>query len=92
MSDAIGMVETKGMVPLVQATDAMLKTANVTYHGWKKVGSGFCTVFVSGDVGAVQAAVDAGAGRGRSQERAGDSAAARRPEQRAAEVSHGENG
>ena len=34
MSDALGMVETKGMVPLVQATDAMLKTANVTYKGW----------------------------------------------------------
>jgi ethanolamine utilization protein EutM len=61
MSDAIGMVETKGMVPLVHATDAMLKTANVRYNGWKRVGSGFCTVFVSGDVGAVQSAVDAGA-------------------------------
>ena len=61
MGDAIGMVETKGMVPLVHATDAMLKTANVAYKGWRKVGSGFCTVFVSGDVGAVQAAVDAGA-------------------------------
>jgi len=66
MSDAIGMVETKGMVPLVQATDAMLKTANVKYHGWKKVGSGFCTVFVSGDVGAVQAAVDDGAAAARA--------------------------
>jgi ethanolamine utilization protein EutM len=66
MSDAIGMVETKGMVPLVQATDAMLKTANVTYRGWKKVGSGLCTVFVSGDVGAVQAAVDAGAAAARA--------------------------
>ena len=66
MSDAIGMVETKGMVPLVQATDAMLKTANVTYHGWKKVGCGFCTVFVSGDVGAVLASVDAGAAAARA--------------------------
>jgi ethanolamine utilization protein EutM len=66
MSDAIGMVETKGIVPLVQATDAMLKTANVTYHGWKKVGGGFCTVFVSGDVGAVQAAVEAGAAAARA--------------------------
>jgi len=66
MGDAIGMVETKGMVPLVQATDAMLKTANVTYRGWKKVGSGFCTVFVAGDVGAVQAAVDAGAAAARA--------------------------
>jgi microcompartment protein CcmL/EutN len=54
------------MVPLVQATDAMLKTAKVAYRGWKKVGSGFCTVFVSGDVGAVQAAVDAGAAAARA--------------------------
>jgi ethanolamine utilization protein EutM len=66
MSEAIGMVETKGMVPLVHATDAMLKTANVTYKGWRKVGSGFCTVFVSGDVGAVRAAVEAGAVAARS--------------------------
>jgi ethanolamine utilization protein EutM len=66
MGDAIGMVETKGMVPLVHATDAMLKTANVAYKGWKKVGSGFCTVFVAGDVGAVQAAVDAGAAAARA--------------------------
>ena len=66
MSDAIGMVETKGMVPLIQATDAMLKTANVHYTGWKKVGSGFCTVFVTGDVGAVQSAVDAGAAAARA--------------------------
>ena len=66
MGDAIGMVETKGMVPLVHATDAMLKTANVAYKGWRKVGSGFCTVFVSGDVGAVQAAVDAGAAAARA--------------------------
>ena len=66
MGDAIGMVETKGMVPLVQAADAMLKTANVAYKGWKKVGSGFCTVFVSGDVGAVQAAVEAGVAAARA--------------------------
>jgi microcompartment protein CcmL/EutN len=65
-NDAIGMVETRGMVPLVHATDAMLKTANVTYRGWRKVGSGFCTVVVSGDVGAVRAAVDAGAAAARS--------------------------
>ena len=66
MNDALGMIETKGMVPLVMATDAMLKTANVTYKGWKKVGSGLCTVFVTGDVGAVRAAVDAGAAAARS--------------------------
>jgi ethanolamine utilization protein EutM len=63
---ALGMIETKGLVPLVQATDAMLKAAHVEYKGWKKVGSGLCSVFVSGDVGAVRAAVDAGAAAARS--------------------------
>ena len=58
---AIGMIETKGLVSLVQATDAALKAANVTYRGWRKVGSGLCSVFVTGDVAAVKAAVDAGA-------------------------------
>jgi ethanolamine utilization protein EutM len=55
------MIETRGLVALVQATDAMLKAANVEFKGWKKVGSALCTVFVSGDVAAVKAAVDAGA-------------------------------
>jgi ethanolamine utilization protein EutM len=55
------MIETKGLVALVQATDAMLKAANVEFKGWKKVGSALCTVFVTGDVAAVKAAVDAGA-------------------------------
>ncbi len=58
---AVGMIETKGLVALVQAADAMLKAANVEYVGWKKIGSGLCSVFVSGDVGSVRAAVDAGA-------------------------------
>ena len=58
---AIGMIETRGLVVLVQATDAMLKAANVEFRGWRKVGSGLCTVFVSGDVAAVKASVDAGA-------------------------------
>lgn len=58
---AIGMVETKGLVPLIEATDAMVKAANVTHLGWDKVGSGMVTSFVSGDVAAVKAAVDAGA-------------------------------
>jgi ethanolamine utilization protein EutM len=62
---AIGMIETKGLVALVQATDAMLKAANVQFKGWKKVGSGLCTVFISGDVAAVKAGVDAGALAGR---------------------------
>jgi ethanolamine utilization protein EutM len=60
-SEAIGMIETKGLVALVQATDAMLKAASVKYIGWVKVGSGLCSVYVSGDVGSVRAAVDAGA-------------------------------
>jgi ethanolamine utilization protein EutM len=54
------MIETRGLVSLVQATDAMLKAANVAFGGWKKVGSGLCTSFVTGDVAAVRAAVDAG--------------------------------
>jgi ethanolamine utilization protein EutM len=62
---AIGMIETKGLVALVQATDAMLKAANVEYLGWNKIGSGLCSVFVSGDVGSVRAAVDAGAAAAR---------------------------
>ena len=65
-NEAIGMIETKGLVALVQATDAMLKAAPVQFAGWKKVGSGLCSVFVTGDVGAVKAAVDAGAAAARS--------------------------
>jgi len=58
---AIGMIETKGLVPLIEASDAMLKSANVEMVGWDKVGSGLVTAFVTGDVAAVKAAVDAGA-------------------------------
>lgn len=58
---AIGMIETRGLVALVQGADAALKAADVRFAGWKKVGSGLCTVFVEGDVAAVKAAVDAGA-------------------------------
>ncbi len=59
---AIGMIETKGLIPLVHATDAMLKAANVQMRGWRKVGSGFCSCFVTGDVAAVKAAIDVGTG------------------------------
>ena len=58
---AIGMIETRGLVALVEATDAACKAANVEFKGWRKVGSGLVTMFVSGDVGSVHAAVDAGA-------------------------------
>lgn len=59
--EALGMIETKGFIPLVEATDAMIKAANVEYLGWDNVGSGFVSVFVTGDVAAVKAATDAGA-------------------------------
>jgi ethanolamine utilization protein EutM len=55
------MIETKGLVAQFEATDAMLKAANVELIGWEKVGSGYVTVFVRGDVAAVKAAVEAGA-------------------------------
>jgi microcompartment protein CcmL/EutN len=59
------MIETKGLVALIEGTDAMLKTANVTFAGWVSVGSGLVTGFVEGDVGAVKAATDAGAASAR---------------------------
>lgn len=59
--EALGMVETRGLVALIEASDAMLKAASVEMVGWDKVGSGLVTIFVSGDVAAVKAAVDAGA-------------------------------
>ena len=58
---ALGMIETRGMVALVEATDAALKAANVSFLGSKQVGSGLITVLVEGDVAAVKAATDAGA-------------------------------
>lgn len=61
MRQALGMIETKGLVALFEATDAMLKAANVTFAGWTPVGSGLVTSFVEGDVAAVKAATDAGA-------------------------------
>ena len=59
--EALGMLETKGFVALVEATDAMIKAANVEFLGWDKIGSGIVTAFVTGDVAAVKAATDAGA-------------------------------
>jgi len=59
--EALGMIETKGFIALVEASDAMMKAANVQFHGWDKVGSGLVTAFVTGDVAAVKAATDAGA-------------------------------
>jgi ethanolamine utilization protein EutM len=64
VAEALGMIEVKGFVTLVEATDAMLKAANVQFLGWDKVGSGLVSVFVTGDVAAVKAATDAGAAAG----------------------------
>ena len=61
VSDALGMVETKGLVGAIEAADAMVKAANVNLVGYEKIGSGLVTVMVRGDVGAVKAAVEAGA-------------------------------
>ena len=61
VSDALGMVEIKGLVGAIEAADAMVKAANVNLVGYEKIGSGLVTVMVRGDVGAVKAAVDAGA-------------------------------
>jgi len=58
--EALGMVETKGFVPAVEASDAMLKAANVRLVGYEKVGRGYVTVYVKGDVAAVKQATDAG--------------------------------
>ena len=58
--EALGMIETKGLVGAIEAADSMVKSANVTLVGYEKIGSGIVTVMVRGDVGAVKAAVDAG--------------------------------
>lgn len=59
--EALGLVETKGLVAAIEAADAMVKSANVTLVGYEKIGSALVTIMVRGDVGAVKAATDAGA-------------------------------
>lgn len=59
--EALGMVETRGLVAAIEAADSMLKAANVVLVGTEKIGSGLVSVMVRGDVGAVKAAVEAGA-------------------------------
>lgn len=61
VQDALGMVETKGLVGAIEAADAMVKAANVVLIGKEYIGGGYVTVMVRGDVGAVKAATDAGA-------------------------------
>ena len=59
--DALGLVETRGLVGSIEAADAMVKAANVKLIGYEQVGAGYVTVMVRGDVGAVKAATDVGA-------------------------------
>jgi len=59
--DALGMIETRGLVANIEASDAMVKAANVVLIGQKQIGAGLVTTLVRGDVGAVKAATDAGA-------------------------------
>lgn len=63
--EALGMIETKGLVGLIEASDAMVKAANVTLVAYEKIGAGFVTALVRGDVAAVKAATDAGAAAAR---------------------------
>lgn len=60
LTNALGMIETRGLVGAIEAADAMVKAANVTLIGKEQIGSGLVTVMVRGDVGAVKAATDAG--------------------------------
>jgi len=61
MDGALGLIETRGLVAAIQAADAMVKAASVEIIGRESIGGGYVTVAVSGDVGAVKAAIDAGA-------------------------------
>jgi ethanolamine utilization protein EutM len=65
MGEALGMVETRGLIALIEASDAMVKAAKVTLIGWEKIGSGYVTAMVRGDAAAVKTATDAGAAAAR---------------------------
>ena len=69
MADALGMIETRGFVGMVEAADAMVKAAKVELIGYEKIGGGFTTAIVRGDVAAVKAATEAGA---RAAEKVGE--------------------
>ena len=65
IGDALGLIETRGLVGMIEAADAMLKTANVVLVSWEKVDAGLVTAIIRGDVGSVKAATDAGAAAAR---------------------------
>jgi len=71
--EALGMIETKGLIALIEASDAMVKAARVQLVAWEKIGSGYVTAMVRGDVAACKAAVDAGSA---AAERVGELVAA----------------
>ena len=61
VKQAVGIIETKGLVSLIEASDAALKAADISMLGWSKIGGGLVTGFYTGDVAAVKAGIDAGA-------------------------------
>jgi microcompartment protein CcmL/EutN len=65
LGEALGLIETRGLVGMIEAADAMVKAANVVLVGWQKVDAGLVTAIVRGDVGSVKAATDAGAAAAR---------------------------
>src|ERR1041385_1730692 len=65
VGDALGLIETRGLVGMIEAADAMVKAANVVLVGWQKVDAGLVTAIIRGDVGSVKAATDAGAAAAR---------------------------
>jgi microcompartment protein CcmL/EutN len=65
VGDALGLIETRGLIGMIEAADAMLKTANVVLVSWQKVDAGLVTAIIRGDVGSVKAATDAGAAAAR---------------------------
>src|SRR5678810_302552 len=65
MGEALGMIDLRGLVAMIEAADAMVKAAKVNLVGWEKIGSGYVTAMVRGDVAAVKAATDAGAAAAR---------------------------
>ena len=65
LGEALGLIETRGLVAMIEASDAMVKAAKVTLVGWEKIGAGYVTAIVRGDVAAVKAATDAGAAAAR---------------------------
>jgi len=65
MGEALGLIETRGLVAMIEAADAAVKAANVVLVGWERIGSGYVTAIFRGDVAAVRAATDAGAAAAR---------------------------